>query len=367
MIESSKKKRNIVIGRLAVFIGTLILLFLVCKFALFFMPFLISGIIAIMIEPLIKFCMNKLKLSRRVSSFIIVILTIVLLFSLVIWASGELVSELLKLTSNIAPAFANITSWLTELTTKISNEYTEIPDQVISTVQTSLIDFVGKLGQYIGALASKVLNMVLSVPTIFINVIITIMALVFFTKDRIYVIDMLEHHFPKSWITNTVKIGKEVFSSLGGYLKVYTKILIITFIELFIAFTFIYKFVGFNIPYPFVFAFLIALLDILPILGVGTVLNPWALWLLVTGEYGFALTVFLTYIAIFIIRQFLEPKLVSKQFGIHPIITLMAMYAGFKTMGFIGMLVGPLILMALRCIFAKQLDRGLFKDLFDEN
>ena len=123
---------------------------------------------------------------------------------------------------------------------------------------------------------------------------------------------------------------------------------------------------GFNINYPFIFAILIALLDILPVLGVGTVLNPWAIWLLITGNYGFAAAVFITYIVIFIVRQFIEPKLVSKQFGIHPLITLFAMYAGFRAVGVFGLLLGPIFLMILRCIYAKRLEKGLFKDLFDE-
>lgn len=367
MVENSKKRRNIVLGRLAVFFGTLIVLFLICKFALFFMPFLVAGTIAILIEPLIKFGMNKLKMSRRMSSGIVVFLTVLLLIGVVSWGIGELVGELLKLTANVGPAFSQLSATIVEWTSKISTEYSEIPQQVISTVQNSLVDFVGKLGNYIASLASKAFNMVLSVPSLLINITITILALVFFTKDRIYVIDMLEHHLPKQWIKKTTTVTKDLGSTLGGYIKVYAKILFITFLELFIAFTVVYKMLGFNIPYPFMLAFLIALLDILPVLGVGTALNPWALYLLVVGEYGFALTVFLTYIVIFIIRQFIEQKFVSKQFGVHPIITLMAMYAGFKFMGFLGMLVGPIVLMVLRGIFSKQIDNGLFKDLFDEN
>lgn len=153
---------------------------------------------------------------------------------------------------------------------------------------------------------------------------------------------------------------------MDGYLKVYLKLIIITFVELFLAFN-IYNAMGFKVEYPFLFALLISLIDILPILGVGTILNPWALWLLATGEYGFAIAVFVTYIIIFAIRQVIEPRLVSKEFGIHPIVTLFAMYAGFKLAGVFGLILGPIGLMVLKCIFEPQLEKGLFKDLFDEN
>ena len=251
------------------------------------------------------------------------------------------------------------------ITDIIAKEYATVPEQVITTFETSMVDFVGKLGTYLGNLVTSALGIISSIPTIVINIIITILALIFFTKDRIYVIDMLEHHFPKSWISNAMKVLAEVGSTVGGYIKVYLKIIVITFAELFLAFN-IYNFLGFEVAYPFALALFVAFLDILPILGVGTVLNPWAIWMLIIGEYGFALAIFITYVIIFCMRQFIEPKLVSKQFGIHPIITLMAMYAGFRMLGVVGLLVGPIVLMALRCIFAKQLDRGLFKDMFDE-
>lgn len=365
--NSVKSKKVRVIERVGIFLGTLLILFLVCKFAFFFMPFLIAAIIAIAIEPVIKFCMNKLKMSRRVSSFIIITLTIVILGAALIGGITELISELLKLSSNIAPAITKATEFVSVLTDKITTDYAaDISPQVINAIEKSVIDFIGNIGTYVGEIASQSLKVLLSIPTVAINIIITILALVFLTKDRIYIIDMLEHQFPKSWIKNASKVLKEVFSSIGGYIKVYLKIIVITFAELFLAFN-IFNAIGFNVPYPFALAIIISLVDILPVLGVGTVLNPWAIWMLIEGNYGFALAIFITYIIIFIVRQFIEPKLVSNQFGIHPIITLMAMYAGYKLIGGVfGLIVGPIALMALRCIFSKQLERGLFKDLFDE-
>ena len=145
----------------------------------------------------------------------------------------------------------------------------------------------------------------------------------------------------------------------------YAKILFITFVELYVAFIIINA-IGFKIDYPLILAMVISIVDILPILGVGTVLIPWALWMLVVGNWGLALALIITYGAIFCIRQFLEPKLVSKQFGIHPLITLFAMYAGYKSSGVFGLILGPVLLMVLRCIFAKQIENGLFKDIFEE-
>lgn len=365
MVEESKNKKWIVLERVGIFVGTLLLLFFICKFALFFAPFLIAGIIAMIIEPVIKFFMNKLKMSRWLSSAIVITLTILILGGLLIWGGSELVGELIKLSGNIAPAITAATEFVDNFSDIVAERFVDVPPQVINTLETSVVDFIGKLGTVVGNAATGVLKMLLSLPNIFINVIITILALVFFTKDRIYVIDMLEHHMPKTWIKRVKVVTSEIGDSVGGYIKVYLKIMVITFAEVFLAFN-IYNWIGFNVQYPFALALVTAIIDILPILGVGTVLIPWAIWNLCIGNWQFAIALAVTYIIILVIRQILEPKLVSNQFGIHPIVTLMAMYAGYRTLGALGLILGPIILMALKCIFAKQLDRGLFKDLFDE-
>ena len=67
-----------------------------------------------------------------------------------------------------------------------------------------------------------------------------------------------------------------------------------------------------------------------------------------------------------IVRQLLEPKLISKNIGVHPIFTLIAMYTGFKTIGVLGLLIGPIVLIIVKNIFANLIDQGVFKAIFDK-
>ena len=110
----------------------------------------------------------------------------------------------------------------------------------------------------------------------------------------------------------------------------------------------------------------IAIVDILPVLGVGTILIPWVLWQFLIGNLKFGIALTIVYVIILIIRQLIEPKLVSKQLGVHPLTTLFAMYAGFKYFGFSGLIFGPIILMVLKCIFSKPLEKGFFKNMFGD-
>lgn len=362
-MEKNKKIR--IVGRVAGFLGTLLLVYILFRFATYFMPFLVAGIIAVLIEPAIKVCMNKLKMSRRVSSVIVVALTIVAIVLIIIFGGMAIIKEIMKLSENVRPAIVELTQSIDQLSVKLEEMYPDIPQNIVDAMESSVIDFVKNFGNLVTDTASKAVKFLLSVPTIIINTVITILALIFFTKDRIYVIDMMEHHMPKSWIQKLIEVGKEVFSTIGGYIRVYAKILLITFTELYIAFN-IMNAIGFEIPYPLLLAMLVSIVDILPILGVGTVLIPWAVIMFILGQWGFALALLITYGFIFVFRQFIEPKLVSKQFGIHPLITLFAMYAGYRTYGVFGLILGPIVLMVLRCLFAPQIEKGLFKDLFEE-
>lgn len=362
----SKNKLPIVLMRVGVFVGTLLLLLFICKFALFFSPFLIAGIIALLIEPIIKFCMNRLKMSRRMSSLIVVTLTVVVLGAIIITGITELSSELIKLTTNIQPAVTKLSSTIDTLSDKFIAWYPNMPEQVANVIESSVLEAVSKVGNLIASFASTIVKLILSVPTMIIYTVMMIMALVFFTKDRVYVIETLEHHIPKAWLTKAVTIGKEIFSSLGTYIKIYTKIILITFIEVFIVYRFIFPKFGIVVPYPLVLSIITAIVDILPVLGVGTILIPWGLIYFIMGHFGWGVLLIGTYIAITVIRNFIEPKLVSDEFGVHPLITLIAMFAGFKLLGVVGLLLGPISLMTLRCIFGKQIERGIFKDLFAE-
>ena len=92
---------------------------------------------------------------------------------------------------------------------------------------------------------------------------------------------------------------------------------------------------------------------------------PWAIISACNGDLKLAIAILVLWIVMSLVRQFLEPKLVSSNLGIHPIFTLIAMYTGFKFIGVIGMLVGPIILIIIKNIFGTIIDKGVLKTIFD--
>lgn len=106
-------------------------------------------------------------------------------------------------------------------------------------------------------------------------------------------------------------------------------------------------------------------MDALPILGSGTAMIPWAVISAINGDIKLALAIIILWIIMSVVRQFAEPRVVSKHIGIHPIFTLIAMYTGFKLMGVLGMFVGPIVLIILKNIFSTLIDKGVGKAIFD--
>ena len=92
---------------------------------------------------------------------------------------------------------------------------------------------------------------------------------------------------------------------------------------------------------------------------------PWAILCAFNGDLNLGIAIIILLVIMSVIRQLLEPKLVSKNIGIHPIFTLIAMYTGFKVIGVMGLLIGPIVLIIFKNIFANLIDKGVFKTIFD--
>ena len=206
--------------------------------------------------------------------------------------------------------------------------------------------------------------MVTSLPTIAIYFGITVLALYFISVDRIYILDQMEHHLPKSWMKKLGRHFKELIESLGSYLKAQATLILVSFIISLIG-LYILKIIGFNIVYPLLMAIFIGFVDALPILGSGTVMIPWAIICGINGDLNLGFSIILLLILMSVVRQILEPKLVSKHIGVHPIFTLIAMYTGFKFMGLMGLIFGPIILIILKNIFATFIDKGVVKTILE--
>ena len=254
-----------VISKLLVLAITLLAIYLSFKLALFYVPFLIGFIISLLIEPLIKIVNKKTKLTRKVSAIIVMLGIFSILISLIVFGAITLITESSNLLQSLNIYIEKLYNQIQKYINNIKLDSIQIPDQVISIVENStnnLLDFVSKL---ISNFLTSIIQGITSLPIIGIYIVITILSTYFICADKMFILDQLEHHFPKIWVRKFGMHLRKIISSLGAYLKAEATLILISFIEVLIG-LYIFKWIGLNISFPFLAALGIAFVDALPIL-----------------------------------------------------------------------------------------------------
>jgi sporulation integral membrane protein YtvI len=218
---------------------------------------------------------------------------------------------------------------------------------ISNSISKATESLLSKLGDFTALFGSKLLSMATSVPNALFFIVIMFVSAFFMTKDKQQIDVWLKPLFRGSWRENEKVriIQKDVLGVLWGYLRAQLIMMSLTFLESSIGLWII----GVNYPIPIALG--IALIDALPILGPATIYIPWVISKLVMSEYTTALSLFILYLIVTLARQALEPKILSTQIGIYPLITLLAMYIGLKTLGFAGIILGPVSVILLLALF----------------
>ena len=355
----NKVIKNILILAISIFA-----VFLAFKLAAFYIPFLVAFVLSLMLEPIIRFIMRKTKFTRRTSSIIVFVIAIAIIVGLLAWIITTLISEASNLLSNLNSYIDTGYSLFQNLISKFDLSRFNIPEEVMNIIQNSGMEFLDTVTEWAKGALTKIIDLITSVPTLGVYCGISLIALYFMCVDKIYMIDQLEHHLPETWVK---KIGvhlKALVKSLGGYLKAELILVVISFFISLVG-LYIFYFLGWNIEFPLIIALGIAFVDALPIFGSGTVMIPWAGILAFSGDIKLAIGIFALWCLMSIVRQLIEPKIVSGQIGIHPIFTLIAMYTGFKFVGIWGLLLGPIVLIILKNIYGTLIDKGVVKSILE--
>ena len=351
-----------VIKNILIFCLTLFLLYALFKVAIFYVPFLIGFIISLIIEPLIKKLSNKTGLARKISAVIILIILFSILIGLIIWGIITLVTESSNLLESLNIYIEKIYNLVQKYILNIKK--VNLPSNVTTIISNLTTQILASATKFITNFLTSSLQKVRAIPVAFIYIAITILSTYFICADKFFILDQLEHHVPRLWVKKFGKHIKEISKVLGNYLKAEAILILISFIIILFGLI-VGKIVGLSIEYPLLSALGIAFVDALPILGAGTVIIPWAIFSALDGNISLSLVLIGLYIITFVIRQILEPKLISQQIGAHPVFTLLSMYTGFKISGIIGLFLGPIILIILKNIFSQMIDNGIVKTIFN--
>ena len=337
-MEGSKLKYIKAVTNLLLAVVVMALIFGVLpKVAVFFMPFLCGWVIAWIASPMVRFCEEKLKFKRKTGSVAVIVLTIALVVLAIYLIGAKLVREGAGLMQDLPDMWAGLSADIAIAIDKLSTVYERFPVDVQSTltgIKEGASESVGSLIEKISSPTIEAVgNFAKKLPTIIIAVIMCLLSSYFFVADKVQVTEWIRAAAPKGLVSRYDIVRRSVARAVGGYFKAQFKIELWIYLLLVIGLSFL------KVRHVLLISAGIALLDILPFFGTGTVMVPWAIIKVLSGDYTMAIALVVIWGVGQLVRQIIQPKIVGDSIGVPPIPTLILLYVGFKVGSFIGMIV----------------------------
>lgn len=322
-------------------------------------PFIIAYALAVVLHPLVDFVSKRTRIHRTVVVIGVVVLTVGIVGAvcyLVIHRVYNEINSLYQTVSDILSAMRNNPDYADEIIDTINgyvpfidyrDELVELWENIDSYVTSFATALVTDLNGVVIPAINAVIN---TVPPIIIGLVVCIVALYYFVAQYHRINRAVLSVFPKTVADHLAAIKKQLVSAVVLFVKAYGVIMLITFMEVFVGLTVL------GVKYAFLIAVLTAIVDIMPILGTGTIIIPWGVVELIRGNYFLGVGLLVLYVIILVVRQFLEPKIVGKSVGLHPLLALVSMYVGLRLFGVWGLFGFPIALV----IFNKLRQDGFF-------
>lgn len=331
---------------MALFAAAVFLVYLFLKWLLpFVVPLLIGLVIALLIEPLVRLLSGRGRLPRWASAMVALLLVFGGGLGLLVVLSAKLVIELADLARNI-PAWSQavVNRFYGDITRLVELYNTNLSDELKTNINKNLMTLGESVGKFGVSLAQAALHGITSVPNMVVILLLSLFIGYFISKDL-----PLFKRKMGAWVPVDIrKKGQVVYADLsgaiGGYIRGQTILITITALQVLLGL------IVLRVPYAFSLALLAAFLDILPLLGTGTLFVPWAFYSLITGDIRLGMGLLILYGLIVVVRQVLEPRILAGTIGINPLAMIVVMYAGYTAAGFLGLVLAPFILIALQSL-----------------
>ena len=317
------------------------------------MPFLLAFVFSVLLRTPAAFLSRKLKISQRLVSAILVTLLFILLAVLALLLGSELLTfartSVSWFNTVIMPAVEQLTELASKWTKRLDPNVVTVMDEMLNSVLLSLRSKIADI-------STRVVTGIMSaVPSSLLNVVFTIVATYFISLDFGFLRWAIARRIKEEDYTKITASLTYSKATLGRFLRSYVLIMGITFLEQAIGLTIL------GVDYSILIAMAIAVFDILPVVGSGTIMLPWAVVSLATEDYKLGVGLLVLYVIITVIRQIIEPRIVGDHVGLHPLLTLVCMFVGLRVFGGMGLLGLPIL-----CAVLVGLERDGVITLFPE-
>lgn len=339
----------------------LLLFFAVPPLISLFMPFVLALLLAWLLNPAVRWIHKKLNISRKLIAFLIIFLTFAVVGGILFWFIYGIGSELYSLVANwssigtaIQETLDAVALYLARFIDLLPQEMEHWIDGTYVRLTTWLQEVVPELLASAGRSAG---SFAMSVPSWAIAAVVFIMGAYFITADypriRMLATERMSADV-RSFLSHLKKIAVGAF---GGYVKAQL------ILSLGVFFILLIGFYATGQGYALLLAFLLAVMDFIPIIGSGTAMVPWAVVCLLMGDYRKALELLVVWGVVCVFRRVAEPKVVGNQTGLSPILSLISIYVGMRLAGVLGMVLGPVLVLIVINMAKMDVLSGARSDL----
>ncbi len=334
------------------YLGGIILFFLLVYFFVSYMltyilPFLFAVIIAALIEPLVTRMQGFLKLGRGPSVALCLVIIISILLILLVTGASRLFFEMDRLIRSL-PEYRDAINqfevlWDNERLQELLEDW-EFSPQLQASLEEGIEEIYATIESGIrslfGALQASAQRVVHFITVIFLS----FLATYFISKDKEFLETSIFGMVPDKWRNEAISFKNELSVSAIGYLRALFILISVTTVITIIGLEI------FGLNYALVIGIVSGILDLIPIVGPGLIFVPWIIVSFFMGNFLLGFQLILLYGTMAVVRSILEPKVIGKNIGVHPVATLIALYVGLRVFGPSGVIIGPAILIITKAL-----------------
>ncbi|MFC0270275.1 sporulation integral membrane protein YtvI [Metabacillus herbersteinensis] len=354
--------------RLLFIVGSVFLGFLACYYlSTLTYPFIIAICTAFLINPIVNAFERIGKLPRGLAVF----LSITILFSLIAGILTLLIAEIVsgstylakvvpshfeKLIVYLETLFANqIIPLYNQLTNMFNNLESNQQESIVSNIENVGERIASSVGEFIKSFLENIPAIISWLPDAATVIVFSLLATFFISKDWYKFKAALQTVLPAKAKKSGRTVLKELKKALIGFIRAQATLISITAIIVLIGLLVL------RVDYAITIAMIIGLVDLLPYLGTGLIFLPWIIYLALSGNIPLSISLGVLYIVVLLQRQIMEPKVLSSSIGLDPLATLVALFIGFKLIGFLGLILGPVVLVVLKTLH----EAGVYRDTWN--
>jgi len=340
-----------------IIVATLVIPWFIFKVFPHFVPFILAYFTALALDPFSKWFVKKVKIKRTAANSItfLIFLGIIGLFGYLI--INKIYVQLIDLLSFFQENASGIQIWFMDATKYIQDTISLLPYDTANQINQFIAQSISNLTQinFVAKVGSYTLSLSTAIPNFFFLTLIYLISVYLFSFQLDNIHDRFYSLFKESSRIKATMVLGDLRKATYGFLKAQIIMSTITFIISFIGLMII------GVKYSAVIAFIIIIVDILPILGTGSILMPWALFALIRGNMFLGIGLVVLYLVITIVRRAIEPKILGERIGLGALTTLISIWVGFKVMGVLGVFLFPLAFIFIKALIRVKVIRFNYK------